>query len=311
MPHTTAFAPIPPTARSSTLPARAIAALCALVAVFAAAFVLAPGPLASSTSGVSLSHRDTLDNAAKTAFVDYWNSGSRTFTPDMSRVVNYWRQYHVVKATSAALLLLVAIMLTVRLWRALLGAGAQRTATRIALTSAWLLAALLTVGSVLLLIANIQGSIAPLSSAITLLPFHTSDAGLSTALAQIRTDLTGYSRAGAGAHHPPIVARMVDDFGAYHAVIAVLTTIVLLVILAMSVMTWKRFRAIGKTGSSDSSDSSDSSNSPDNRRTRRLHAILGTLLAVTGLATLLVCVANTSTTADPAPALLALFQGGW
>ncbi|WP_370351709.1 hypothetical protein [Catenulispora sp. EB89] len=304
MAHATVFAPVPPTARSSTLSTRVIATLCALlalVAVFAAAFVLAPGPLASSTSGASLANRDALDNAAKSAFVGYWNAGSRTFTPDMARVVDYWRQYHVVKAVAAALLLLVAIMLTVRLWRALLGAGAQKTATRIGLASAWLLASLLTVGSTLVLMANIQGSIAPLSSAITLLPFHTSDAGLSTAFAQIRTDLTGYSHASSstGAHHSPIVVRLVDDCGAYHAVIAVLTAIVLLVIIAMSVTVWKRFRAIGKTSS------------PDDRRTRRLLAALGTLLAVTALATLLVCVANTGTTADPAPALLGLFQGGW
>ncbi|WP_194920887.1 hypothetical protein [Catenulispora rubra] len=297
MAHATVFAPVPPTARSSPLSARVVAALCVLAAVFAATFVLAPGPLASSTSGASLANRDTLDNAAKTAFVGYWNSGSRTFTPDMARVVDYWRQYHVVKAIAAALLLLVAIMLTVRLWRALLGAGARDTRTRFGLAAGWTLATLLTVGSVLLVMANVQGSIAPLSSAITLLPFHTSETGLSTALAQIRTDLTGYSHA--GAHHPPIVARMVDDFATYHAVIAVLTAIVLLVVLAMSVALWKRFRAIGKTGTSD------------DRRTRRLLAALGTMLAVTGLATLLVCVANTGTTADPAPALLALFQGGW
>lgn len=299
MAHVTVFAPVPPTARSSTLSARMIAALCALVAVFAAAFVLAPGPLASSTSGAGLSHRDALDNAAKSAFVGYWNSGSRTFTPDMARVVDYWRQYHVVKAIAAALLLLVAIMLAVRLWRALLGAGARSAATRIGLASAWLLAALLTAGSVLLLMANIQGSIAPLSSAITLLPFHTSDSALSTAFAQIRNDLTGYSNAGAGAHHPPIVVRLVDDSGTYHAVIAVLTAIVLLVIVALSVTVWRRFRATAKTGSSD------------DRRTRRLLAAFGTMLAVTAAATLLVCVANTGTAADPAPALLGLFQGGW
>jgi hypothetical protein len=49
---------------------------------------------------------------------------------------------------------------------------------------------------------------------------------------------------------------------------------------------------------------------PSGRRTKRVLGSFGVLAAVLSLVTIIVTVANTTTAADPAPALLAFFEGG-
>ena len=76
---------------------------------------------------------------------------------------------------------------------------------------------------------------------------------------------------------------------------AVMAAIVAVVLIGMSVVLWKRF---ARTGSSE-------------RRTRRVSGSFGALSALVSLVVIFVAVANTTTAADPAPALLAFFDGGW
>ncbi|MBO4205873.1 hypothetical protein, partial [Micromonospora echinofusca] len=76
---------------------------------------------------------------------------------------------------------------------------------------------------------------------------------------------------------------------------AVIAAVVAVVLLVLSVTWWRRFAG---AGSSD-------------RRARRVWGFLGCFSALLFLLLTVVAVANTSTAADPAPALLAFFDGGW
>ncbi|GAA4604758.1 hypothetical protein BJY16_005130 [Actinoplanes octamycinicus] len=79
----------------------------------------------------------------------------------------------------------------------------------------------------------------------------------------------------------PAVAVMVDDFARYHVAMAVIAAVVAVALVALSVPLWRRSRAVTAG------------------------------LLVLAVPMLVIAVANTGTAADPAPALAALFHGGW
>ena len=72
--------------RSATVSGRALATLVAVAAVLIAAFVVAPPWLAASSSG-GFADRRQLTEAVRKAFVEYWRSGSRDYSPDLRTVV--------------------------------------------------------------------------------------------------------------------------------------------------------------------------------------------------------------------------------
>ncbi|MBL7259690.1 hypothetical protein [Paractinoplanes lichenicola] len=119
--------------------------------------------------------------------------------------------------------------------------------------------------------ANVQGILAPLSS---LLPM----AG-EPALAQAGRELG--AALSAGGPLPASVEPLVSDFGWYHAVMVPIAGVMVLFLLGASVLLW--------------------------RRSKRAAALPVALALAMGA----VVFANATTAADPAPALLAFFQGGW
>ncbi|MFF1561021.1 hypothetical protein [Streptomyces sp. NPDC058279] len=261
---------------------------------FGAAFVVAPGPLAASGgSGGNGVNQRNLTEALRQAFVAYWSSGDRDFPPGLDRVVDYWFRYHVAKAVIAALLLIVLVALGVLLWQAFLRAGSLRAQRRAALASACVLVTLLALFSSAAVMANVQGAVAPFSSLLPMLGGGATDAGLADTLDQVREQLAA-SRS-AGDRTPPALGVMIDDFARYHVAMAVIAAIVVTVLVGMSVASWKR-RARTE---------------PSDRRTRRVWGSFGVLSALLSLVLAVVAVANTTTATDPAPALLAFFEGGW
>ncbi|MEU0600885.1 hypothetical protein ABZ484_22000 [Streptomyces sp. NPDC006393] len=275
--------------RSAGASGRVLALLVALVVALGAAFVVAPGPLAAGASGGGFSDERRLREAFRSAFVGYWSSGEQNFSPDLDRVVDYWFRYHVAKAVIAALLLMVLLALGVLLWKAFLSAGRLGGAGRAALASAGVVATMLAVFSLVLVMANVQGAAAPFASLMPMLPGGPAHGHLADALDEVR------QRLAAGERTPPALDVMISDFSWYHVVMAVIAASVSVVLIAMSVVSWKRFAA---TGAAD-------------RRTRRVVGAFGVLSAVLSLVVIVVAVANTSTAADPAPALSAFFEGGW
>jgi hypothetical protein len=255
-----------------------------------AAFVYAPLVLAESTPGGGFSDQRSIIAYLRDAFVGYWGGGSRNFAPQMRRIVDYWFRYHVAKAAIAAMLLGVLTILAVLLWRAYLRADLNALG-RSTVACAWGLAATLALFSVVLLAANIQGAVAPFASLQSMLPAAKPDKQFTATLDQVRLGLTHFSIA--DGRTSPALQGMVDDFALYHAALVAVAVIVAIALIGMSVLAWRRSARAG-----------------GDRRARRALAGLGVASIAVSLAVFVVGAANLSTVAHPAPALLALFQGG-
>ncbi|HET6856069.1 MAG TPA: hypothetical protein VFH94_03105 [Streptomyces sp.] len=277
---------------SVVLSRRALAGLVALAVALAAAFVIAPRTLAA-TGSVGFADRRSLVDALREAFVGYWSVGDGDFPPGLDRVVDYWFRYHVVKASIAAVLLVVLVALGILLWKAFLRAGGLGAGRRTALASGGVLVTMLALFSLATVMANVQGAAAPFASLLPMLTAGATDAELADTLGQVRQRLADSPQA--GGQTPPALAAMVSDFSRYHLAMAVIAAIVAALLIGMSVVLWKRFARRG---------------SPD-RRTRRVLTSFVALSALLSLAVIFVGAVNTATAADPAPALLAFFEGGW
>ena len=70
--------------------------------------------------------------------------------------------------------------------------------------------------------------------------------------------------------------------------------VVVVALLGLSVMCWRSFAGVGSA----------------DRRTRRVFGWFGVFSALSSLIVAVLSVANTGTATDPAPALLAFFNGG-
>ncbi|MFD9392962.1 hypothetical protein ACFWBB_20295 [Streptomyces sp. NPDC060000] len=277
--------------RSAEVPGRALAVLVALAVALGAAFVLAPSKLAAIGTDGGLSEQRNLIDVLSPAFVKYWRSGDQGFPPDLQRVVDYWFRFHAVKAVLAAALLIVVVALGVLLWKAFLRSSGPGAGGR-GLASAAILVSVLALVSLAALMANVQGAMAPFSSATALLPLGASNGQLADAIDQIKQGLAHYpSTSGQNA---VALKVMVDDFGLYHAVLAVMASIVAVVLVGLSVLSWRRFAA---------ADRSDG-------RTRRTMRSFGVLSALLALIVIVIALANKGTAADPAPALLGFYKGG-
>jgi hypothetical protein len=264
----------------------------ALAVALGAAFVRAPAVLAASAPGGGYAGQPALITALRTAFVEYWGSGSRAYPPDLERLADYWTRYHVAKAVIAALLLTVLVILGARLWGALLRAGRLTPGRGAALTLSGVLVTVLAVCSAVLVVANIQGAVAPFASLISMLPLGSHNERFIHTVTQVRQSLAGYP--GTRGHTAPALEAMISDFALYHAALVALTAAVAVILIVMSVVSWRR-RA--HTRSSD-------------RRTRYVLGLAGVSSAVLALAVVVVTVANLGTALHPAPALLAFFSGG-
>jgi hypothetical protein len=256
-----------------------------------AAFVLAPRVLAASAPGGGYAGQPALITAVRTTFVEYWDPANRAYPPDLERLVDYWTRYHIAKAVIAALLLAVLVILGCRLWGALLSAGRLTPVRGSALALSGALATVLAVGCSVLVVANIQGAVAPFSSLLSMLPLGSHDQALLHTVGQVKQGLTGYPATG---RTTPALQAMVSDFALYHAAVVALAAAVAVIATVMSVVSWRR-RA--RTPSSE-------------RRTRRVLELAGFSSALLALAVLVIALANLGTAMHPAPALLAFFNAG-
>lgn len=275
--------------RSAGVPGRALAILAALAVALVPAFVFAPPMLAANGSEGGLSDQRKLISAVNGAFIEYWRSGDRPFTPGMQRLVDYWSRFHVAKAAISAILLIVLIALCVLLWKAFLRAGGLGTGKGAAFASSGVLVAILAVLSVAALVANIQGAVAPFTSVLTLLPVGTSHGRLGDTFEQVRQRLAEYRST--GHQTSPALQMMIDDNVRYHVAVVVMAPILALVLIGTSVLLWKRF-----AGSSD-------------RRTRRTLASFGIALSLFSLLFAALAVVNATVAEKPALALVNFFNG--
>ncbi|GAA0966321.1 hypothetical protein [Actinocorallia libanotica] len=274
--------------RPAGVPGRALWALTALAAVLIAAFIAAPGVLA----GGGFAGERGLADALRGSFIGYWSSGDRDPSPGLEGVIDYWSRYHLAKGAIAALLLAVLVALGVVLWKAFLNAGGSGKGRK-ALVPAGLLVTALALVSLLAVMANLQGAAAPFSSLLPMLTDGEPGARLTGVLDQIRAQLAASPDANGDVR--PALDAMIDDFARYHAVMAVSAAVVAAALIGLSAVLWRRFAAAEPSGG----------------RTRRVLGSFGALSALLAPAMIVVAAANTTTAADPVPALLAFFEGGW
>lgn len=277
--------------RSPAVSGRVLAVLVALTVALIGAFVVAPRTLAAGGSGGGFADERSLAVAVRAGFVEYWNSGDRGLSPGLERVVEYWFRYHAAKAGIAALLLIVLVALGVLLWKGFLRADGSGKGRRAALGSGGVLSTVFAVLALAMVMANVQGAIAPFASLLPMVTDGASGGVLTGTLDQVKQQLT--SRAGGQSR--PALDVIISDFARYHVALAGIAAIVAVAFIAMSVLIWTRY---ARTESSD-------------RRTRRVLGRFGAFSALMSLAVIAVAVANTTTAADPVPALLAFFDGGW
>lgn len=282
---------VPP--RSAAVPGRALAMLVALLAGLAVAFVVAPPRLAASGTAGELADRGHLTAAFRTAVVGYWRSGDRSYPPDLSRVVDYWFRFHLIKGGIAALMLIALGALAVLLWRAFLRADRLGAPGRAALVSAGGAAPVLALCALVVTLANVQGAMAPFASLLPLLMGGTPDESLTGVLAQARRQLAGSHRT--GGYTPPALDAMVSDFAWYHTALVAVAAVTAVALLGLAVMFWRSFSRVGRS----------------DRRTRRVLAYLGVFSVLSSLIVAAVMAVDLGTAMDPAPALLAFFNGAF
>ncbi|MBU2670929.1 hypothetical protein KOI35_46270 [Actinoplanes bogorensis] len=251
--------------------------LAGLAAALIAAFVLAPPLLAATWTGNGITSHGSLVQASEEAFAGYWQAGGGALDASLQRIVDYWYAFHIVKGTISALLLVVLVALAVPLWKK----------TRWATASAVTTLALVTAAA---LMANVQGTLAPLSS---LLPMVGETSSGASTLAQAGAQLSVALHEGTPA--PASLQVMVDDFGWYHAVMVPIAGFAAILMLVATVRLWRRFRTTDRAA----------------KPVRRLLAVAGVLSALLALVMSAVTIANATTAAHPASALLAFFNGSW
>ncbi|MBB4692337.1 hypothetical protein [Paractinoplanes abujensis] len=255
-----------------------------LAAALVVAFVMLPPVVAAAWTGAGPTSHGQLVQATQQGFADYWRAGGGQLDAGLQRLVDYWFAFHVVKGVISALLLGTLVALAVPLWRSrkLVAAGVSG----------------LAVVAAAAVMANVQGMLAPLSS---LLPM----AGEPT-LAAAGRELSAVLSS--GAPMPASLEPMVSDFGWYHAVMVPIAGVAVLILLATSVLLW---RGPSRAGHKPARGSSPAGHNPARGSSRAGHKVIAGVTLTLALVMGVVVTANATTAADPAPALLAFFQGGW
>lgn len=196
-----------------------------------------------------------LDNFPR-AFVAYWASGGPDFPPDLQHLVDHQFRYYLARVVIALPLLTVLVTLAVRLRRVRLPIGA------------------LALAAAVLLIANVQGAVAPFGTLLPILASGPADADLAAVQAQVRDQLENGPVS-------PALDVMLDEYVRWHVVKAVLVGLLAAVLIGLSVVAWHRRR------------------------------LLSLLTAVPAVAALVVVAANVTTLANPIPPFQLLLQGSW
>ncbi|MHC5903019.1 hypothetical protein ACVNF4_03760 [Streptomyces sp. S6] len=205
-----------------------------LAALLVPAVALGPHLLAADGSQGRFGDQGTLVGVVKDGFVRYWAAGQADYSPQLGSVVDYWFRFHVAKAAISAVLLAVLVALGTAVWRAFLRSEGARRAGLAVAGSAVSGAGLL---SLLVVVANVQGAVAPFTSVLTMLPTgtHSGSGTYGNTLDQVRTELGRPDSA------PPALAEMIDDNVRYHVTMAVLAGVLAVAFAVVSVVLWRHF----------------------------------------------------------------------
>lgn len=249
--------------RSSTV------GLAAVAVAACTAFLVVPrriigGPTRSSSD---------LRRAAGREVARWWRSGSGAMPPSTRHLVDAWRDYHAVKGATA---LIAGVAFGVLAHRALRSSPVTSSARHMLRLVSGAASTVACAAAVVLVMANIQGAVAPLASLVSLVP-TSGGGGFGPVADEIRAELERSSSSKAA--RTATLDSFVADFGRYHLVLAVVACVLAAALATATIRAIRRRTALAAIGWAGS-------------------------FAVT----MLVLAANVSTAIDPTPAFAAFFR---
>lgn len=224
--------------------------------------------------------------ASESGFIGADLSRPVTDSPSLAELTAVWREFHLVKALIAGLLVLALMGLASAVRRRMEAAGRGRRRLLLVAYGAvvvWLL------GALTVLLANVQGAAAPFASVASLLPPGHASGELSGVLGELRRAVEVGAPSPAGG----IASELLGDFTLYHAVFAVLGAVTGVALVSLAVRAvWRRWRLRGSARSADPT-----------------WLVQTTVYGAAGGIFLVLSLANASTWVHPVPALLASLGG--
>ena len=277
-------------------PRRTIALWSGWAALAVVAFVVVPPLLMPVTrNDVDLPSR------ARQGVTAMWSGDSADPSPSLQALLDGWRDYHLVKALFAALALAALGRLTLALWRSWSAhPGPIRRLLRLLAGGA---SAALALFAALLVLANIQGALAPLASLVSLLPPVDGTSGTAVgdgygqALAALSADLAAANPGEHATAASAATAATVEDFASFHLSLAVMAGLLAVGLCGAAGALWRRRAA--RRGSGDA---------VAHREGRALTGMAGSAVCL-ALALLVIAAANVGTARAPIPALLSFIEG--
>lgn len=243
------------------------------------AYFFLPGTVAAALSPAGIT-TGVLAETLGAAFSQWWSGAAAPLTTDMRAVVSFWGMFHVTKAV-VALALLIGLLLTGhQVWRAY--ARVNAPAARAAIALVGIAGAPIAAFVLLIVMANIQGALAPLSSVMGLLPMD----GSVPEVAQVREQF-------AAGTISPVLETLIGDFRVYHLALVVIAAVAAVIVVTADVVLWTRWSRMPR----------------QDVRLRRVTATIAAVLPTFAVLLLFIMVVNLSTVADTAPALAAFFGG--
>ena len=243
------------------------------------AYFFLPGTVAAALSPAGIT-TGVLAETLGAAFSQWWSGAAAPLTTDMRAVVSFWGMFHVTKAV-VALALLIGLLLTGhQVWRAY--ASVNAPAARAAIALVGIAGAPIAAFVLLIVMANIQGALAPLSSVMGLLPMD----GSVPEVAQVREQF-------AAGTISPVLETLIGDFRAYHLALVVIAAVAAVIVVAADIVLWTRWSRMPR----------------QDVRLRRVTATIAAVLPTFAVLLLFIMVVNLSTVAATAPALAAFFGG--
>lgn len=242
-------------------------------------------------------------------FIDTWSHKNRPFSPQLDRLIVTWRDYHLLKALCAAIVVTLCFVIAGRLWgsaldrkpaiprstksdtssHARLKEALRRGAPIVTLRTLSIASVAMGLFALLLVLANMQGVISPLASLVSLLPIGAGPDELGTTIHEINAALT-HAEVG-GTPLPSALQTILDDFARYHLAMAIMSGILTIVACCLAVSLWRHRLA---------DDAIIQSRAP--RRAMALTCAAFAMLMA------LLSFANTTVAIDSLPALQAFFS---
>lgn len=201
----------------------------ATIGFMAAAFVV-PWHAATAVTGLTWVGPNALADSVGHALIADWAADTPVPGAQASSALTdptrFWRWFHIVKAALASMALIASSVVVTGAWRArrIASTRGHRFGWAIVALSGGVVAALAAV----LVVANVQGAFAPLSSVLSFLPFSGRSPSLTEALSALNASI--------GSSQPtPMATAIVRDFATYHAVVALLMAVVTILATVMTV----------------------------------------------------------------------------